>query len=75
MRKLSITAAAAALVLTSLAFTAGAQTQQLGAASIHNMLRNATPIHKAACARLFGHRCLPGFTWVCRGGRCWCAPC
>jgi hypothetical protein len=74
MRKLSMTLAAAALVLTSMAFTAGAQTQQIGAASFHSMLRNASPVHEAACGRLFG-RCPPGFTRACGPYRCWCRPC
>jgi hypothetical protein len=74
MRKLSITLAAAALVLTSMAFTAGAQTQQPGAASLHAMLRNASSIHQVACGRLFG-ACPLGSHRVCGPVRCWCAPC
>jgi len=75
MRKLSITLAAAALVLTSMAFTAGAQTQQPGAASFHAMMRNATPIVRVACGlRLFAG-CPWGTRRVCGPRRCWCAPC
>jgi hypothetical protein len=71
MHKLSITLAAAALALTSLAFTAGAQTQQPAAASIHTMLRNATMIQKAAC----GPRLFAGCPWGWRRWRGQCVPC
>jgi hypothetical protein len=74
MRKVSITLAAAALVLTSMAFTAGAQTQQAGAAGFHALERNATPIHEAAC-RGFGGGCSLGWHRVCGPYRCWCRLC
>jgi hypothetical protein len=74
MRKLSITLAAAALVLTSFAFAASAQTQAPGASSLDSLARNATPIHQAACTHWA--RCPAGWTRVCNGwGRCWCRPC
>jgi hypothetical protein len=75
MRKVSITFAAATLVLTSLAFTAGAQTQQPGAASLSALVRNATPIHEASCGPRLFTACPWGTRRVCRWGRCWCAPC
>jgi hypothetical protein len=72
MRKLSIALAAAALVLTS-AWAAGAQTQ--GASSLNSLARNASPVHQAACARLFA-ACPLGTRRVCnRWGRCWCVAC
>jgi hypothetical protein len=74
MRKFSVTLAAAALVLTSMAFAAGAQTQQPGAASFHAMLRNATPIEQVACRRL-GGACPLGWVRACNPVRCWCRPC
>lgn len=74
MRKLSMTLAVAALVVTSTAFTAGAQTQQQGAASFHTLLRNATPIQEVACGRLRG-ACPLGWFRVCNPVRCWCRPC
>jgi hypothetical protein len=74
MRKLTITLAAAALALGSMALSVSAQTQQPGAASLHAQAQNATPIHQAAC-RGFGRHCPPGSHWVCGPARCWCALC
>lgn len=74
MKKLTITVAAAALLLGSMALTAGAQTQQPGAASLHAQAQNATPITKAACMG-WGRWCPPGRHRVCGPMRCWCAPC
>jgi len=74
MRRLTMTLAAAALVLGSMALSADAQTQQRGAASLNAQAQNATPIRQAAC-RGYGRHCPPGFHWVCGPGRCWCAPC
>jgi hypothetical protein len=72
MKKLTL--AAAALVLGSMALTANAQAQQLGAG--HAQLQNATPIVKQVACRGFGPRCGPGFVWTCGPyGRCWCRPC
>ena len=77
MRKLSITMAAAALVVTALAGMALAQTQQPAAATLNTLARNATPIHQAAC----GPRLFAGCPWGTRrvcgpyARRCWCAPC
>ena len=72
MRKITMTLAAAALVLGSLA-VANAQTQ--GASSMNAQAQNATIIHKAACGG-WGRWCPPGRRHVCNGwGRCWCAPC
>jgi len=74
MRRFVLTVSAAALALGSMAFSASAQTQQPGAASMHALSQNATPIHQAAC-RGFGRYCGPGFTRVCTRWRCWCRPC
>jgi hypothetical protein len=73
MGKFAITLAAAALVLGSVAWSAGAQTQ--GASSVLNAkAQNATIIHKTACGG-FGRWCPPGMRRVCGPARCWCAPC
>jgi hypothetical protein len=74
MRKLSIILTAAALMLGSIVMVANAQTQQLGAASLHQQAQNATIIHKAACFG-WGRWCPPGRHRVCGPYRCWCAPC
>jgi hypothetical protein len=75
MTKVTVTFAAAALLLESMALSASAQTHQLGA-SLHGQIQNATPIVTQAACRGFGPRCGPGFTWVCGPyGRCWCRPC
>jgi hypothetical protein len=73
MRKIALTLTAAALVLGTLAITANAQTQSLGAASFHAQMKNATPtITRAACnGRTGGHGCGAGFIW--NGARC--VPC
>jgi hypothetical protein len=75
MTKLTMTLAAAALMLGSMAIGASAQTHQLGS-GLQAQIQNATPIvHPTACGG-FGPRCGPGFTWVCGYyGRCWCRPC
>ncbi len=76
MRKLAITAAAAALVLGSMALSAGAQTQGAGAGSVHALSQNVTPIVKhAACNGRWGPWCPPGTIRACGPYRCWCAPC
>jgi hypothetical protein len=74
MRKLTITLAATAFTLgtMALALTANAQTQ--GAAALHTQAQNATPIHEAACGG-WGRWCPPGNHRVCGPMRCWCAPC
>jgi hypothetical protein len=73
MKKLTL--AAAALVLGSMALTANAQAQQLGA-GLHAQLQNATPVVKQVACRGFGARCGPGFVWTCGPyGHCWCRPC
>jgi Spy/CpxP family protein refolding chaperone len=64
MKKLTLTLTAAALALGALALTASAQTQ-LGAASLHAQLQNATPIVRPiACNGRTGvHGCGPGWFW------------
>jgi len=74
MRKLTMTLAAAALILGTMAAGANAQTQSAGAASFHAQIKNATPLKEAAC-RGFGPYCGPGFTRVCGPYHCWCRPC
>ena len=72
MKKFTLTLAATALVLGSMALSASAQTQ--GAAGM-KALHDATPIVKQAACRGFGPYCGPGFTRVCGPYRCWCRPC
>ncbi len=69
MKKLTMTLTAAALALGTLAVTASAQTQWLGAASLHARIQNATPIiTQIACNGTTGvHGCGPGWYW--RDGR------
>ena len=72
--KLTLTMAAATLMLGAMALSANAQTHQL-ASGLHSQIQNATPIvHPAAC-RGFGARCGPGFVWGCGPAGCWCRPC
>jgi len=72
MRRLTVTLAAAAFVLGSMALTASAQPQ--GAANFHTQAQNVTPIQKVGC-RGPGRWCRWGFHHVCGPVRCWCAPC
>ena len=76
MRKLAMTLAATAFVLGSMALAAQAQTPQRGAASIHALAENATPlVTQAACNGRWGPWCPPGRHRVCGPFRCWCARC
>jgi len=78
MRRLTMTLAAVAIALGSVALTANAQTQAPGAASLHAQLHNATPIIKAACNGMTGgHGCGPGWVWACGpyGHNCRCVRC
>jgi hypothetical protein len=72
MKRLTVTLAAAFLVLGSMALSVNAQTQ--GAGSINAQAQNATIIHKTACMG-FGRWCPPGMRRVCGPARCWCRPC
>jgi hypothetical protein len=74
MRRLTMTLAATALVLGSMAMTAGAQTQRVGAGSLH-ALTNATPIVTKAACQGWGPYCPPGYVRACGPYRCWCRPC
>jgi hypothetical protein len=74
MRRLTLTLAAATLVLGSMAMQASAQTAG-GAASVHALAQNATPIVTPAACRGYGPYCPPGTTRVCGPYRCWCRPC
>ncbi len=74
MKNLTMTLTAAALMLGAMALSATAQTQ--GAAGVHALTQNATPIVKQAACRGWGPRCPPGKVWVCGPyGRCWCRWC
>lgn len=74
MGKFAMSLAAAALLLGSTAIKVDAQTQQAGAASLHALVRNATPIHEAAC-RGPGGWCPWGTRRVCGLLGCWCIAC
>jgi hypothetical protein len=65
MKRLALTLTAATLALGMTALTAGAQTQQPGAASLHAQIHNATPIVTQAACRGVGRWCGPGFTRRC----------
>jgi len=73
-RKLTMTLAAAALMLSAMAIAADAQSAASGAAGLHAQIQNATPIDKAAC-RGSGAFCPPGTVRRCGAYRCWCARC
>ena len=75
MKKLTLTLTVTALVLGSMVLSANAQTQALGAASIHAQVQNATPIVKQAACRGRNAHCGSGWTWVCAYGVCACRPC
>ena len=68
------TALAATILLAGLAVGAQAQTLR-GTAGLDGAAQNFTPIHKAACNGRWGRWCPPGRVRICRGVRCWCAPC
>jgi hypothetical protein len=75
MKKLTLAAATAALMLATTALSVEAQTQQQGAAGFHRLVQNATPITKANCHGGWGRWCGPGHHRVCGPNRCWCAVC
>lgn len=74
MRELSVTliAAAAFLLIGSMAWTAAAATPN--GTAIPNAARHFSPVHQAACQG-FGPYCPPGFIQACNRWRCWCRPC
>jgi hypothetical protein len=65
-----------ALVLGVTAWSASAQTQQPGAASLGVQLKNASPVQKTGCPAKDVH-CPAGAKWTCGpyGQRCWCTLC
>jgi len=71
MLKLSITLAAAAIVIGSIALSASAQTQAPGAATISSQARNANSIQHVSCAPKLFAGC-PWGTYRFRGR---CVPC
>jgi hypothetical protein len=76
IRKLTMTVAAAALVLGTMALQANAQNEHRGAAVLKSV-KNATPIVTlAACNGTTGH-CGCGAGWVsaCGDKCCQCRPC
>ena len=77
MRSLTMTLTAAVLVLGTMAITASAQTQWMGAASLHAQLKNATPIvRQVACnGTTGGCGCAAGWISACRDRCCRCIPC
>jgi hypothetical protein len=82
MKRLAMTLSVVTLALGTTVFTAGAQTQKLGAAALHAQSQNFTPLtQQIACGGYTGgYGCGPGWTYYCgRGpyGRtfCGCHPC
>jgi hypothetical protein len=75
MRKFTMTLAATALVLGSMAIAANAQSQSAGAASVHGLVQNATPIVKSVACRGYGRWCGPGWVRACGRWGCRCVPC
>jgi hypothetical protein len=74
MRKVVFAIAAAALMLSAGALTAGATTS-LGTLNLPGAAKNFSPVDTVAC-RVAGPVCGPGRTLVCRPLRgCWCARC
>lgn len=72
MRKtLLVLLAGAALSLGSLAAANASTLPYIGHAKDNLKM---TPIENVAC-RGWGRWCGPGYTRICRGGRCWCRPC
>ena len=76
MRSFALRMAAATLVLGMTAWSASAQTQQLGASSLLTQMKNATPIQTVGCKAKDAH-CPAGAKWAClpQGQRCYCTPC
>jgi len=78
MRKLVVTTAMAAAILSAgaLAWNANAQTS-LAAAIIGSANKNSTPTEKAepAACRGWGRHCPPGKVWRCGPRGCWCHWC
>lgn len=72
MRKtLLVLLAGAVLSLGSLAAANASTLPYIGHAKSNLKI---TPIENAAC-RGWGRWCGPGYTRICRRGRCWCRPC
>ena len=74
MKKLTMTLTAAVLVVGTMAIAANAQTR-LGAASLHSLAQNATPVISHTACGGFGPYCPPGMTRACGPYRCLCRPC
>jgi hypothetical protein len=78
MRKLVVTTAMAAAILSAgtLAWNANAQTSN-AAAIIGSVNKNFTPIEKAepAACRGWGRHCPLGKVWTCGPRGCWCRWC
>ena len=78
MRKLVVSTAMAAAILSAgaLAWNANAQTS-VAAAIIGSANKNFTPIEKAepAACRGWGRHCPPGKVWRCGPRGCWCHWC
>jgi hypothetical protein len=78
MRKFAMTLIAAALLLGTTSLAANAQTLESGAANVHALAQNATPIVKEAACRGWGPWCRPGWVRRCRfpyRPHCRCVPC
>jgi hypothetical protein len=49
-------------------------TTAAGTAGLPETIKKYSLIEKAACGG-YGKHCPPGYTWVCRPNRCFCARC
>jgi hypothetical protein len=52
-----------------------ASAQGAGAANMHALSQNATPIIQHVACKGLGPYCPEGYTRVCGPYRCWCRPC
>jgi len=74
MRRFTMTFIAA-VAMSTFAMTANAQSQAAGAANLHALAQNATPIISKTACRGWGPYCPLGYTRACDPWHCWCRPC
>ena len=75
MRKVTIIVAMAVAMLIAGLFSWKAEaTTGAGTAGLPAAVKDYSLIEKAACGG-YGKHCPRGYTWICKPGRCWCAPC
>ena len=75
MHKVRIAVAlVAALLVAGLVSWKAEATNAAGTAGLPETIKKYSLIEKAACGG-YGKHCPPGYTWVCRPNRCFCARC